>query len=40
MELSRPQLANALAGRFGLSEGAADRLRAALVGLPQQQPAT
>jgi len=37
MGLSRPQLANALALRFGLSEGAADRLRAALVGLPQQQ---
>lgn len=32
--LSRPQVANALQGRFGLSVDAADRLRAALAALP------
>ena len=32
--ISRPQLANALQGRFGLSIDAADRLRAALAALP------
>lgn len=37
MDLSRPQLANALAGRFGLSRDAADRLRATLAELPQPQ---
>lgn len=37
INLSRPQLANALAGRFGLSRDAADRLRATLAELPQPQ---
>jgi plasmid maintenance system antidote protein VapI len=37
MNLSRPQLANALAGRFGLSRDAADRLRSTLADLPQPQ---
>lgn len=37
MDLSRPQLANALAGRFGLSRDAADRLRSMLAELPQAQ---
>jgi transcriptional regulator with XRE-family HTH domain len=32
--ISRPQLANALQGRFGLSPDAAARLRAALASLP------
>jgi len=37
--LSRPQVANALQGRFGLSPSAADRLRAVLAELPTPQGA-
>lgn len=37
-ELSRPQLANALQGRFGLSPAAGGRLRDALVVLPRRLP--
>lgn len=37
MDLSRTQLANVLAGRYGLSRDAAERLRATLAELPQSQ---
>jgi hypothetical protein len=37
--LSRPQVANALQGRFGLSPSAADRLRAVVADLPSLQGA-
>jgi putative DNA primase/helicase len=37
-ELSRPQLANAMQGRFGLSPAAAARLLEALTALPQRAP--
>lgn len=35
--VSRPQLANALQGRFGLSQDVAERLRAVLAHLPERQ---
>jgi len=35
--ISRPQLANAEAGRFGLSTEAAARFLAAIAGLPERQ---
>ena len=35
--ISRPQLANAEAGRFGLSTEAAARFLATIVGLPERQ---
>jgi DNA-binding XRE family transcriptional regulator len=38
IRISRPQLANAEAGRFGLSPEAAERLLAAIASLPVRQP--
>ncbi len=35
--ISRPQLANVLQGRFGLSRDVADRLLAVMASLPQRQ---